>query len=214
MSRCLCPCSCLRRRADLPDPHGPDQHHCSRSGHGVLACAAHPAGRGGCAQEGSASDEEQARTFPALPLPRQLCTGLQCRVLIFLSHAMKCFMKNLPLFKNAKQKCTSTNAVCWTVKPWVKCKNSFCEVCEFGCCSKEKSTWWDTCMTADIFLQTLGWVAFFELLHSCGLLHWILSLSLAAGPRVLLVSTFSIVSLVLLAALGFLLQGLKGSSKG
>ncbi|KAL9848703.1 cyclic AMP-responsive element-binding protein 1 isoform 1-T1 [Geothlypis trichas] len=64
-----------------------------------------------------AARKREVRLMKNRHVPSQLCTGLQCQVLIFLSHAMKCFMKNLPLFKNAKQKCTSTNAVCWTVKP-------------------------------------------------------------------------------------------------
>lgn len=110
-----CPCSCLRRRADLPDPHRPDQHHCTRSSHGILPSTSHPAGRRGCAEERSASHEEQACTFWTLFFPSQLCIGPECRalgVLIFPSHVMKGLMKNLPLFKDAKQKCTSTIAVC------------------------------------------------------------------------------------------------------
>ncbi|RMC18458.1 hypothetical protein DUI87_04347 [Hirundo rustica rustica] len=46
---------------------------------------------------------------------RFFCVRLErqaLRVLIFPSRVTKCFRKNLPLFKDAKQKCTSTNAVC------------------------------------------------------------------------------------------------------
>lgn len=107
-----------------------------------------------------------------------------------------------------------------TVKPWVKCQTHSCEVCEVGYCSKEESNWWDTRMTANTFLQTPRWIAFFELLHSYGLLSWILSLSLLHAFSLLLahmlffLNSVLFVSLFLLAALGFLLQGHKGSSKG
>lgn len=121
----VCPCSCLRRRADLPDPHRPDQHHCTRSSHGILSSTSDPAGRRGRAEERSASNEEQARTLTSLlfsqsaPQRPRVSSTKSWSFLVMLWNALWriCFyLKMQSKDRHLLMLCVVT------VKPWVKCQ--------------------------------------------------------------------------------------------